>query len=142
MCLMVRGGSQLIVRFVGQRLRSQLLKIEQKLDTFFVFARYLKNEMSDLNESWYTHARWWEEETFWYWGCGSKVKVTLSIHKFATQLLHIWCVTDFSKSYFNLFFNNWSDHCDFYEELQIQDKIKKSTITIDTYFKRNCKFPH
>ena len=58
MCLMVRGGSQLIVRFVGQRLRSQLLKIEQKLDTFFVFARYLKNEMSDLNESWYTHARW------------------------------------------------------------------------------------
>jgi hypothetical protein len=37
--------------------RSQLLKIEQKkLDIFFVSARYLKNEMSDLNESWYTHA--------------------------------------------------------------------------------------
>ena len=31
-------------------------KIEQKLDTCFVSARYLKNEMSDLNESWYTHA--------------------------------------------------------------------------------------
>jgi hypothetical protein len=44
------------LRFVGQRSRSQLLKIEQKLDTFFVSARYLKNEMSDLNESWYTHA--------------------------------------------------------------------------------------
>ena len=37
--------------------RSQLLKIEQKkLDIFFVSARYLKNEMSDLSESWYTHA--------------------------------------------------------------------------------------
>jgi hypothetical protein len=52
----VRGGSLLILRFVGQRSRSQLLKIEQKLDTFFVSVRYLKNEMSDLNESWYTHA--------------------------------------------------------------------------------------
>jgi len=39
----------LILRFVGQRSRSQLLKIEQKFDTFFVSARYLKNEMSDLN---------------------------------------------------------------------------------------------
>jgi hypothetical protein len=53
---MVRGGSLLILRFVGQRSRSQLLKIEQKFDTFFVSARYLKNEMSDLNESWYIHA--------------------------------------------------------------------------------------
>jgi hypothetical protein len=44
------------MRFVGQRSRSQLLKIEQKLDTCFVSVRYLKNEMSDLNESWYTHA--------------------------------------------------------------------------------------
>ena len=50
---MVRGGSLLILRFVGQRSRSQLLKIEQKLDTFFVSARYLKNEMLDLSESWY-----------------------------------------------------------------------------------------
>ena len=53
---MMRGGSLSILRFVGQRSRSQLLKIEQKLDTCFVSARYLKNEMSDLNESWYTHA--------------------------------------------------------------------------------------
>ena len=28
--------------------------------------------------------------------CRSKVKVTLSIHMFATQLSHLWCVTDFS----------------------------------------------
>ena len=49
----MRGGSLLILRFVGQMSRSQLLKIEQNLDTFFVSARYLKNEMSDLhvNES-------------------------------------------------------------------------------------------
>ena len=36
---MVRGGS--LLRFVGQRSRSQLLKIEQKFDTFFS-AQYLK----------------------------------------------------------------------------------------------------
>jgi len=48
----------LILRFVGQRSRSQLLKIEQKVDTFFVSARYLKNKMLDLNETWYTHAGW------------------------------------------------------------------------------------
>ena len=53
---MVRGGTLLIFRFVGQKSRSQLLKIEQKIDTFFVSARYLKNEMSDLDETWYTHA--------------------------------------------------------------------------------------
>ena len=29
---MVRGGSLLILRFVGQRSRSQLLKLEQKFD--------------------------------------------------------------------------------------------------------------
>ena len=45
---MVRGGSLLIMRFVGQRSRSQLLKIEQKFDTFFVSARYIKNGISDL----------------------------------------------------------------------------------------------
>ena len=94
-CLVVRGRSLLILRIVGQRSRSQLLKKEQKFDTFFVSARYLKNEMSDLNESWYTHAWWWEEEAYWYWGCRSKVKVTLCIHMFATQLLHLWFVTDF-----------------------------------------------
>ena len=31
-------------------------KIEKKLDTCFVSAQYLKNEMSDLNKTWYTHA--------------------------------------------------------------------------------------
>jgi len=44
---MVRGGSLLIFRFVEERSRSQLLKIKQKFD---------KNEMLDLNETWYTHA--------------------------------------------------------------------------------------
>ena len=53
---MVTEGSLSILRFVGQRSRSQLLKIEHKLDTCFVSARYLKNEMLDLNESWYTYA--------------------------------------------------------------------------------------
>ena len=48
------GGERM--RIVGQRSRSQLLKIEQKFDTFFVSARYLKNKMLDLNETWYTHA--------------------------------------------------------------------------------------
>jgi hypothetical protein len=36
---------------------------EQKLDTCFVSAQYLKNEMSDLNESWYTHARCGNEKS-------------------------------------------------------------------------------
>jgi hypothetical protein len=40
--MMVRGGCLLILRFVDQRSRSQLLKIEQKFDTFFVSAQYLK----------------------------------------------------------------------------------------------------
>ena len=31
-------------------------KNRKKLDTCFVSARYLKNKMSDLDESWYTHA--------------------------------------------------------------------------------------
>jgi hypothetical protein len=53
---MVKGGSLSILKFAGQRSRSQLLKIEQKLDTCFVSAYYLKNEMLDLNETWYTHA--------------------------------------------------------------------------------------
>jgi hypothetical protein len=37
---MVKGGSLLILRFVGQRSRSQLLKIEKQIDTFFVSAQY------------------------------------------------------------------------------------------------------
>jgi hypothetical protein len=31
-------------------------KNRKKIDTCFVSAQYLKNEMSDLNKSWYTHA--------------------------------------------------------------------------------------
>jgi hypothetical protein len=31
---------------------------------FFVSAQYLKNEMSDLNKTWYTHAWWREEEAY------------------------------------------------------------------------------
>ena len=31
-------------------------KNRTKIRYLFVSARYLKNEMSDLNESWYTHA--------------------------------------------------------------------------------------
>jgi len=31
-------------------------KNRTKIRYFFVSARYLKNEMSDLNETWYTHA--------------------------------------------------------------------------------------
>ena len=41
-------------------------KNRTKIRYFFVSARYLKNEMSDLNESWYTHARWREEEVYRY----------------------------------------------------------------------------
>ena len=33
-------------------------KNRTKFDTFFISARYIKNEMSDLNETWYKHARW------------------------------------------------------------------------------------
>jgi hypothetical protein len=53
----------LILRFVGQRSRSQLLKIEQKFD---------KNEMLDINETWYTHAWMWEEEAYCYDTCSSQ----------------------------------------------------------------------
>jgi hypothetical protein len=42
-----------------------------------VSAQYLKNEMSDLNETWYTLARWWEEEVYWYWGSYDKGQVGL-----------------------------------------------------------------
>ena len=51
-----RRGSLLVLRIIGQRSRLQLLKIEHKFDTFFVSARYLKNKMQDLNETWYTYA--------------------------------------------------------------------------------------
>ena len=38
------------------KVKVTISKNRKKLDTFFVSARYLKNEMSDLNDSWYTHA--------------------------------------------------------------------------------------
>ena len=40
---MVRGGNLLILRFVGQRSRLQLLKIEQKFDTISELATKLKH---------------------------------------------------------------------------------------------------
>jgi hypothetical protein len=40
---MVRGGSLLMLRFVDQRSRSQLLKIEQKFDTISELATKLKH---------------------------------------------------------------------------------------------------
>ena len=40
---MVRGGSLLILRFVGQRSRSQLLKIECKFDTISELATKLEH---------------------------------------------------------------------------------------------------
>jgi hypothetical protein len=43
----VRGGS------VGQRARSQLLKIEQKFDTFFVSARIVLKQDFQANENLY-----------------------------------------------------------------------------------------
>jgi hypothetical protein len=66
-CQVVRGGSLLILRIVGQRSMSQLLKIKQTFHTFFVSARYLKKEISDLNKTWYIHAWWWKKEVCRYW---------------------------------------------------------------------------
>jgi hypothetical protein len=65
---MVRGGSLLILRFVGQRSRSQLLKIEQKFDTFLFPHKKLSTHMphAERNKS---H----ELEV-----CGLKVKITIS----------------------------------------------------------------
>jgi hypothetical protein len=60
---MVRGGSLLILGFVGQRSRSQLLKIEQKFDTFFCFCT-----ISQVQETKYTHASCWEEQVSLTWG--------------------------------------------------------------------------
>jgi hypothetical protein len=38
------------------KVKATTSKNRTKISTFFVSARYLKNEMSDLNESCYTHA--------------------------------------------------------------------------------------
>ena len=67
---MVRGGS--LLRFVGQRSRSQLLKIEQKFDTFFS-AQYLKYKKVS------THMPQAERNTSHELEvCGSKIKITIS----------------------------------------------------------------
>jgi hypothetical protein len=71
---MVRGGSLLIMRFVGQRSRSQLLKIEQKFDTFFVSAQYLKYKKLSTQMSHAERNKSHEIEV-----CGSKVKVKVKV---------------------------------------------------------------
>jgi hypothetical protein len=70
---MVRGGSLLILRFVRQRSRSQHLKIEQKLDTFFVSAQYLKYKKLSTHMP---HAE--RNKSHELKVCGSKVKITIS----------------------------------------------------------------
>jgi hypothetical protein len=72
---MVRGGSLLILRFVhvGQRSRSHLLKIEQKFDTFFVSAQYLKYNKLSTHMPHAERNKSHELEV-----CGSKVKITIS----------------------------------------------------------------
>jgi hypothetical protein len=57
------------MRFVEQRSRSQLNKIEQKLDTCFVSARYLKNKMSDVKRippltTWHVCTKFHLDQTF------------------------------------------------------------------------------
>ena len=72
-CLVVRGESLLILRIVGQRSRSQLLKIEQKYDTFFVSAQYLKYKKLSTHMPHAERSKSHELEV-----CGSKVKITSS----------------------------------------------------------------
>ena len=38
------------------KVKVTISKNRKKIDTFFVSTRYLKNEMTDVNETWYTHA--------------------------------------------------------------------------------------
>ena len=70
---MVRGGILLILRIVGQRSRSQLLKIKQKFDTFFVFAQYLKYKKLNTHMPHAEKNKSHELEV-----CGTKVKITIS----------------------------------------------------------------
>ena len=69
----MRGGSLLILRIVGQRSRSQLLKIEQKFDTFLVSAQYLKYKKLSTHMPRAERNKSHELEV-----CGSKVKITIS----------------------------------------------------------------
>ena len=70
---MVRRGNLLILRFVGERPRSQLLKIEQKFDTFFVSAQYLNYKKLSTHMPHAERNKSHELEV-----CGSKVKITIS----------------------------------------------------------------
>jgi hypothetical protein len=73
--MMVREGSLLILRFVGQRSRSQLLKIEQQFDTLFS-VQYLKYKKRS------THMPHAERNKSHELGvCGSKVKITISKYR-------------------------------------------------------------
>ena len=61
------------IDIVGQRSRSQLLKIEQKFDTFFVSAQYLKYKKLSTHMPHAERNKSHELEV-----CGSKVKITIS----------------------------------------------------------------
>jgi hypothetical protein len=69
---MVRGGSLLILRIVGQRSRSQVLKIEQLFDTFFVSAQYHKYKKLSTHMPHAERNKSHELEV-----CGSKGKITI-----------------------------------------------------------------
>ena len=75
-CLVIRGGSLLILRIVRQRSRSQLLKIEHIFDTFLVSSRYLKNKKLSTHMPHAERNKSHELEV-----CGSKVKITISKDK-------------------------------------------------------------
>ena len=66
----------MILRIVGQRSRSQLLKIEQKFDTFFVIAQYLKYKKLSTHMPHAERNKSHELEV-----CGSKVKITISKYR-------------------------------------------------------------
>jgi hypothetical protein len=46
----------IVIEVCRTKVKVTTSKNRTKMYTFFASARYLKNEMSDLNESWYTHA--------------------------------------------------------------------------------------
>ena len=75
-CLVMRGGSLLILRIVRQRSRSQLLKIEHIFDTFLVSSRYIKNKKLSTHMPHAERNKSHELEV-----CGSKVKITISKDK-------------------------------------------------------------
>ena len=46
----------IVIEVCRTKVKVTTSKNRRKVKYFFVSAQYLKNEMSDLNESWYTHA--------------------------------------------------------------------------------------